>query len=31
MKTLYKNVKATVEVTGQEVPGYLLYEEIKLC
>ena len=31
MKTLYKNVKATVEVTGQEVPGNLLYEEIGIC
>lgn len=31
MKTLYKNVKATVEVTGQEVPGNLMYEEIGIC
>lgn len=31
MKTLYKNVKATVEVTGQEVPGNLMYEEIRIC
>ena len=31
MKMLYKNVKATVEVTGQEVPGNLQYEEIELC
>ena len=30
MKTLYKNVKATVEVTGQKIIGNLLYEEMEL-
>lgn len=28
MKTIFKNVKATVEITGQEVAGNLQYEEI---
>lgn len=31
MKTIFKNVKATVEITGQEVAGNLQYEEIEIC
>ena len=31
MKTIFKNVKATVEITGQEVVGNLQCEEIELC
>lgn len=31
MKTIFKNVKATVEITGQEVVGNLQYEEIEIC
>ena len=31
MNTIFKNVKATVEITGQEVAGNLQYEEIVIC
>lgn len=31
MKTIFKNVKATVEITGQEVAGNLQYEEVEIC